>query len=86
MWHDGAAQLCMKGLEETMEANVVATIVRNTDEGPAGQFRIVVRSSAMPGDTAITVSRDDYDHLHPGMLVTVSQIGWGPFSVWRLRR
>jgi hypothetical protein len=68
-----------------MGTNVVATIVRKTGEGPAGQFRIVVRSSAMSGDTAITVSRDDYDHLHAGMLVTVSQIGWGPLSVWRLR-
>jgi hypothetical protein len=68
-----------------MGANVVATIVRKTDEGPAGQFRIVVRASAMPSDTAITVSRDDYDHLYAGMLVTVSQVGWGPLSAWRLR-
>jgi hypothetical protein len=69
-----------------MGNHVVATIVRKTDEGPAGQLHIVVRASALPGDTAITVSQDDYDQLHPGMLVTVSQIGWGPFSVWRLRR
>jgi hypothetical protein len=75
----------MKGPEETMGNNVVATIVRKTDEGPAGQLRIVVRASTMPGDTAITVSRDDYNQLYAGMLVTVSQIGWGPFSVWRLR-
>jgi hypothetical protein len=86
MWHDGAAHLRMKGPEETMGNSVVATIVRKTDEGPAGQFRIVVRASALPGDTAITVSRDDYDQLQPGMLVTVSQIGWGPLFVWRLRR
>ena len=76
----------MKGPKETMENNVVATIVRKTDDGPAGHLHIVVRASTLPGDTAITVSRDDYNHLHPGMLVTVSQIGWGPFSVWRLRR
>ena len=63
-----------------MGTSVVATIVRKTGEGPAGQFRIVVRSSAMPSDIAITVSRDDYDHLHAGMLVTVFQVGWGPLS------
>jgi hypothetical protein len=85
VWHDGAAHLRMKGPEETMGNNVVATIVRKTDEGPAGQRHIVVRASALPGDTAITVSRDDYDHLQPGMLVTVFHVGWGPLSAWWLR-
>jgi hypothetical protein len=75
----------MKGPEETMGANVVATIVRKSGEGPAGQYRIVVRASTLPGDTPITVSRDDYDHLHAGMLVTVFQVGWGPLSAWKLR-
>jgi hypothetical protein len=76
----------MKGPEETMGNTVVATIVRKTDEGPAGQLHIVVRASALPGDTAITVSRDDYDHLQPGMLVTVFHVGWGPLSAWWLRK
>ena len=75
----------MKGSEETMGNTVVATIVRKMDEGPAGQLHIVVRASALPGDTAITVSRDDYNHLQPGMLVTVFHVGWGPLSAWWLR-
>ena len=82
----GRRQLRMKGPKETMENNVVATIVRKTDEGPAGRRHIVVRASALPGDTAITVSREDYAHLQPGMLVTVFHVGWGPLSAWWLRR
>jgi hypothetical protein len=80
-----AAHRRMKGREETMENTVVATIVRKTDEGPARRLHIVVRASALPGDTAITVSQDDYDHLQPGMLVTVFHVGWGPLSAWWLR-
>jgi hypothetical protein len=68
-----------------MENTVVATIVRKTDEGPAGRRRIVVRASALPGDTAITVTQAEYDQLDAGMLVTVFHVGWGPLSAWWLR-
>ncbi len=76
----------MEGTAEVMRKNVVATILRKTDDGPAGQFHIVVRSSGIAEDKTIRVSREDYDHLHPGMLVTVFKAGWGPISVWWLRQ
>jgi hypothetical protein len=74
----------MKGRERLSEKTIVATIVQKADEGPGGRRYIVVRSSAMAADVAITISREEYDHLHLGMLVTVFQIGWGPLSAWRL--
>jgi hypothetical protein len=82
----GREHLRMKGPEETMENNVVATIVRKTDEGPAGRLHIVVRASALPGDTAITVTQAEYDQLDAGMLVNVQRIGWRLFSTWRVVR
>jgi hypothetical protein len=81
-----AAQGHMTGMEKMPGKTIVATIVQKVDEGPGGQRYIVVRSSAIAVDTVITVSQQDFDHLYPGMLVTVSQIGWGVFSTWRLRR
>jgi hypothetical protein len=69
-----------------MWKDVVATITRKTDGGPNGVCQIMVRSSAMGRDHAIRVSREDYAQLHPGMLVTLFMLGWGPLSTWRLRR
>jgi len=65
---------------------ILATIVRKREEGLTGQFYIIVRSSAMAGDKVIPISQEDYDELHPGMLVEVHRVGWGVFSTWRLRR
>jgi ATP-dependent 26S proteasome regulatory subunit len=65
---------------------IVATIMRKGDGGTRGPFYIIVRSSAIAEDIIITISQEDYDQLHPGMLVTVQRIGWGVFSTWRLRR
>jgi hypothetical protein len=69
-----------------MWKDVVATIMRKTEGGPEGVYQISVRSSAMQHDQTIRVSREEYSYLHPGMLVTVFMIGWGPLSTWRLRR
>lgn len=69
-----------------MGKNIIATIMRKTDDRLADQFHIVVRSSTIPADQTIAVSQDDYDHLSPGMLVTVGKVGWGPLSAWGLRR
>ena len=65
---------------------IVATIMRKGDGGPTGPFYIIVRSAAIAGDKVITISQEDYDQLHPGMLVTVQRVGWGVFSTWRLKR
>jgi len=64
---------------------ILATIVRK-GEDPTGQFYIIVRSSAMAGDKVIPISQEEYDELHPGMLVEVHRVGCGVFSTWRLRR
>jgi hypothetical protein len=69
-----------------MWKDVVATIMQKTDGGSEGVYQIRVRSSAMARDEAIRVSRDEYAQFHPGMLVTVFMMGWGPLSAWRLRR
>jgi len=69
-----------------MWKDVVATIMQKTDGGSKGVYQILVRSSTMARDQAIRVSRDEYTHFHPGMLVTVFMMGWGPLSAWRLRR
>jgi hypothetical protein len=69
-----------------MWQDVVATIIRKTDGRPSGVCQISVRSSAIGRDHVIRVSREEYAHLHPGMLVTVFMLGWGPLSTWRLRR
>ena len=42
--------------------------------------------SAMAGDKVIPISQEEFDELHPGMLVEVHRVGWGVFSTWRLRR
>jgi hypothetical protein len=76
----------MEGTVEVMGKNVVATILRKTDDNSAGQPHIVVRSSHITDDKTIAVSREDFDHLYPGMLVTVYKVGWGPISAWWLRR
>jgi hypothetical protein len=74
----------MKGREYLAEKTIVATVIRKVDEGLGGRQYIVVRSSAMAADVVITISQAEYERLHPGMLVTAFQIGWGPLSAWRL--
>lgn len=76
----------IEGTAETMGKNVVATIVRKIDDSPVGHRYIVIRSSYITDDKTIAISREDYDHLYPGMLVTVFRVGWGPLSAWWLRR
>jgi hypothetical protein len=75
-----------EGTAKLMGNNVIATIMRKTDDRLADQFHIVVRSSTIPDDKTIAVSQEDYEHLYPGMLVTVFKVGWGPLSAWWLRR
>jgi hypothetical protein len=65
---------------------ILATVVQKAGEGARGGFSLVVRSSALAADTVITVSQQDYDHAQPGMLVTLTQVGWGPLSSWKLRQ
>jgi hypothetical protein len=65
---------------------ILATIMQKADGGPRGRLSLVVRSSALAADTVITVSQQDYDRVQPGMLVTLTQVGWGPLSSWRLRQ
>ena len=69
-----------------LEKTIVATVVRRVDEGPAGQRYILVRSSAIPVDTLVMVTKDEYDQLDAGMLVNVQRIGWRLFSTWRVIR
>jgi hypothetical protein len=80
LWHP------MIGREEMFGQTTVATIMRKGDEGPGRPLYVIVRSPALAGDKVITVSREDYDQLHPGMLVNVQRVGWGVFSTWRLKR
>jgi hypothetical protein len=80
-----SSQRHMKGGEWMLGNTILATIVRK-GEDPTGQFYIIVRSSAMAGDKVIPNSQEEYDELHPGMLVEVHRVGWGVFSTWRLRR
>jgi hypothetical protein len=65
---------------------ILATVVRKAEEGARGGLSLVVRSSALAADTIITVSQQEYDHVQPGMLVTIFQVGWGPLSAWKLRQ
>jgi hypothetical protein len=81
-----AAMRQAEGTAEAMGKYVIATIMRKTDNRLADQFHVVVRSSTIPDDKTIAVSQEDYDHLYPGMLVTVFKVGWGPLSAWWLRR
>ena len=69
-----------------MWKDIVATVMQKTDGGPGGVCQIKVRSSTIGRDQVIRVSRDEYSHLYPGMLVKVFMMGWGPLSAWRLRR
>ncbi|HEV8191940.1 MAG TPA: hypothetical protein VGP82_10720 [Ktedonobacterales bacterium] len=69
-----------------MWKDVVATVMQKTDGGPGGVCQILVRSSSIGRDRVIRVSRDEFFQLHPGMLVKVFMLGWGPLSAWRLRR
>jgi len=69
-----------------MWKDIIATIMQKTDGDSEGVYQIRVRSSAMGRDQVIRVSRDEYFQLHPGMLVKVFMMGWGPLSAWRLRR
>ena len=64
---------------------ILATVMQKADGGPRGRLSVVVRSSALAADAIIVVSQQDYDHVQPGMLVTLIQVGWGPLSSWRLR-
>jgi hypothetical protein len=83
--HFIAARRHRIGGEEMLGKTIVATIMRKGDEGPAGQLYIIVRSYAIAIDKVITISQADFDVLHPGMLVNVRHVGWGPFSAWWLR-
>ena len=64
---------------------IMATVMRKGDDRGGGRRYLVVRSSALAADKVVSVSQADYDHLDAGMLVTVRQVGWGAFSMWRLR-
>ena len=63
-----------------------ATIMRKGNDGAPGQCYIIIRSYALVADNVITVSQDDYDALHPGMIVNVQRLGWGAFTRWNLER
>jgi hypothetical protein len=83
--HFIAAWRHRRGGEEMFGKTIVATIMRKGDEGSAEQLYIIVRSHAIAIDKVITISQADFDVLHPGMLVNVRHVGWGPFSAWWLR-
>jgi hypothetical protein len=65
---------------------ITATVMRKGNDGGSGGRYLIVRSSALSNDKVVSVSREDYEHLDQGMLVTVRQVGWGAFSTWRLQR
>ncbi len=76
----------MKTEVQQMSNDVTAAIVRKTARSQDGALYILVRASAFGEDKAVSVSRQDYDRLQPGMLVRMFRAGWGPTSQWRLRR
>ena len=65
---------------------ITATVMRKGDGGGVGRRYLIVRSFALAVDKVVSVSREEYDHLDAGMLVMVRQVGWGAFSMWRLKR
>ena len=65
---------------------ILATVMQKADEGPRGRLSLVVRSSDLAADIVITVSQQEYDHVQPGTLVTLIQVGWGPLTSWKLRQ
>ncbi len=69
-----------------MPNNLIAAIVRKSDNSPAGSRYIIVRASALGEDKWIVVSRQEYEQFQPGMLVSMTKGVWGPISKWRLRR
>ena len=64
---------------------ITATVMRKGNNGGVGGRYLIVRSFALAADKVVSVSQADYDHLDAGMLVTVRQVGWGAFSMWKLR-
>jgi hypothetical protein len=64
---------------------ITATVMRKGDGGGAGRRYLIVRSFSLAVDKVVSVSQEEYDHLDAGMLVTVRQVVWGPFSIWRLK-
>jgi hypothetical protein len=69
-----------------MSNDVTAAIIRKTDRSQDGALYLLVRASAFGEDQAVSVSRQDYDQLQPGMLVRMFRAGWGPTRQWHLRR
>jgi hypothetical protein len=72
--------------DKMSKRTILATVMQKADEGTRGRLALVVRSSALAADTVITVSQQDYDHVQPGTLVTLIQVGWGPLSSWKLKQ
>jgi hypothetical protein len=64
---------------------VTATVMRKGNNGGVGGRYLIVRSSALVADKVVSVSQEDYNHLDAGVLVMVRQVGWGAFSMWRLK-
>jgi hypothetical protein len=71
---------------ESMSNDVTAVIIRKTDQNQHGTLYLMVRASVFGEDKAIAVSRQDYDRLQPGGLVSLRHAGWGPIGKWLLNR
>lgn len=77
----------VKNIEEyAMSNDVTAVIIRKTDQNQHGALCLMVRASVFGEDKAIAVSRQEYDRLQPGGLVSLRRVGWGPISKWLLNR
>ncbi len=69
-----------------MSNDVTAVIIRKTDQNQHGVLYLMVRASTWGEDKAIAVSRQEYDRLQPGGLVSLRKAGWGPLGKWLLNR
>lgn len=77
----------VKDMEEyDMSNDVTAVIIRKTDQNQHGALYLMVRASVFGEDKAIAVSRQEYDRLQPGGLVSLRRAGWGPLGKWLLNR
>jgi hypothetical protein len=65
---------------------VTRTVMRKGNDRASGRRYLIVRSYALDVDKVVSVSQHDYEHLEEGMLVTMRQMGWGAFSMWRLQQ
>jgi len=72
--------------EHAMSNDVTAVIIRKTDQNQHGALYLLVRASVFNEDKAIAVSRQEYDRLQPGGLVSLRKSGWGPIGKWLLNR